>query len=68
MTDRYNNFINPISNYSYTFSIDLFFSRFQCIVISGESGSGKTQSANYLVQQLTLLGRVRCKTWALISF
>jgi myosin III len=28
----------------------------QYIVISGESGSGKTQSANFLVQQLTFLG------------
>ena len=28
----------------------------QYIVISGESGSGKTQSANFLVQQLTYLG------------
>uniref|UniRef100_A0A8C9F9R9 non-specific serine/threonine protein kinase n=1 Tax=Pavo cristatus TaxID=9049 RepID=A0A8C9F9R9_PAVCR len=28
----------------------------QCIVISGESGAGKTQSAHLLVQQLTVLG------------
>jgi myosin heavy subunit len=30
----------------------------QCIIISGESGSGKTESANFLIQQLTVLGKV----------
>ncbi len=33
----------------------------QCIIISGESGSGKTESANLLLQQLTVLGRVAFK-------
>jgi len=30
----------------------------QCIIISGESGSGKTVSADLLVQQLAELGMV----------
>lgn len=36
----------------------IIFFPYQCIVISGESGAGKTQSAHLLVQQLTVLGRV----------
>uniref|UniRef100_A0A8D0C6X6 non-specific serine/threonine protein kinase n=1 Tax=Salvator merianae TaxID=96440 RepID=A0A8D0C6X6_SALMN len=34
----------------------------QCVVISGESGAGKTQSAHLLVQQLTVLGRANNRT------
>ncbi|XP_032090939.1 myosin-IIIa [Thamnophis elegans] len=34
----------------------------RCIVISGESGSGKTQSSHLLVQQLTILGKANNKT------
>uniref|UniRef100_A0A670YNE7 non-specific serine/threonine protein kinase n=1 Tax=Pseudonaja textilis TaxID=8673 RepID=A0A670YNE7_PSETE len=34
----------------------------QCIVISGESGAGKTQSSHLLVQQLTILGKANNKT------
>ncbi|XP_075603269.1 myosin-IIIa [Balearica regulorum gibbericeps] len=34
----------------------------QCIVISGESGAGKTQSAHLLVQQLTVLGKANNRT------
>ncbi|TSL47675.1 Unconventional myosin-IXb [Bagarius yarrelli] len=34
----------------------------QCIVISGESGSGKTQSTNFLVHSLTTLSRKGCSS------
>lgn len=34
-----------------------FFMSFKCVVISGESGSGKTESANFLVRHLVSLGK-----------
>ena len=37
----------------------LFF--FQCCLISGESGAGKTVSADYLVRHLAELGKVSSK-------
>lgn len=55
--------INEVSDYilcqaeRYVLSSVLLCS-LQCIVISGESGAGKTQSAHLLVQQLTVLGKV----------
>ena len=35
-----------------------FLISFQCCLISGESGSGKTVSADYLVRHLAELGKV----------
>lgn len=32
----------------------------QCIIISGESGAGKTVTANLLLRQLVTLGKVSC--------
>ncbi|XP_051022389.1 myosin-IIIb [Acomys russatus] len=38
------------------------FSKDQCIVISGESGSGKTESAHLIVHHLTFLGKANNQT------
>ena len=34
----------------------------QCIIISGESGAGKTVTANLLLRQLVTLGKVSCQS------
>uniref|UniRef100_A0A3P9N8C9 non-specific serine/threonine protein kinase n=1 Tax=Poecilia reticulata TaxID=8081 RepID=A0A3P9N8C9_POERE len=38
------------------------FCKDQCIIISGESGSGKTESAHLIVQHLTFLGKANNRT------
>ncbi|XP_038079156.1 myosin-IIIb-like isoform X7 [Patiria miniata] len=40
-----------------TYQALLFHNHNQCLIVSGESGAGKTESANLLVQQLTKLGK-----------
>lgn len=40
----------------------------QAIVISGESGAGKTESANLLLKQLVFLSKVKCVTTNNISY
>nr|XP_006825854.1 PREDICTED: myosin-IIIa-like [Saccoglossus kowalevskii] len=40
-----------------TYQAMLHYTQDQCLVISGESGAGKTESANLLVTQLTKLGK-----------
>lgn len=48
-----------VFNQSYLFFIRFNQSKlfFQCCVISGESGSGKTVTANFLIQQFATIGK-----------
>ncbi|XP_033727991.1 LOW QUALITY PROTEIN: myosin-IIIb-like [Pecten maximus] len=45
-----------------SFQMMMHYKKHQCIVISGESGAGKTESANLMVQQLTQLGKAGNRT------
>ncbi|XP_072033973.1 myosin-IIIb-like [Amphiura filiformis] len=40
-----------------TYQSMLYHNKNQCLIVSGESGAGKTESANFLVQQLAKLGK-----------
>ncbi|XP_060080055.1 myosin-IIIb-like [Ylistrum balloti] len=45
-----------------SYQMMMHYRKHQCIVISGESGAGKTESANLMVQQLTQLGKADNRT------
>ncbi|XP_021363725.1 myosin-IIIb-like isoform X3 [Mizuhopecten yessoensis] len=45
-----------------SYQMMMHYKKHQCIVISGESGAGKTESANLMVQQLTQLGKAGNRT------
>ena len=50
-----NSFITILS--SFKNSQRLLYKFFQCLVVVGESGAGKTESSNHLMAQLTFLGK-----------